>query len=105
MLSSSIVGTTEYSEELRVRQSKQYFNEKAIAAEDLPKLQVTVTLEGANINIENSNVFHITVESIFNIPSLIAQNYCYQLSIILPVRSNVIVVLQYVFAIMSSFIL
>lgn len=101
------IGATEFSQELYVRQVTKEFGEKAIAVADLPKLRVTITLDGPSIDVEKSCVMHISVESIFNIPSLLTPNYCYQLSIILPLNSDVRImayVMRFFFNIVNSFI-
>ncbi|GJQ75037.1 hypothetical protein Trydic_g9656 [Trypoxylus dichotomus] len=82
------LGRTGFSEELYVRPTKKFSDEKAIAMEDLPKLQVTVTMEGEPLDTDKATVFHISVESIFNIPAFLGDRYNYHLSVMLPINSN-----------------
>ncbi|XP_071056338.1 cilia- and flagella-associated protein 70-like isoform X1 [Onthophagus taurus] len=78
------LGYSTFDEALCIEKSPPVFDETATSLENLLKVKVNVSLEGEPLNIDSSTILHLTVESAYNIPSLVATDFQYELCCLIP---------------------
>lgn len=84
------LGKTEISELLPVRKTRFFSLEDCRSITNTPFLKVTATLDEALAEVENSNIINLSIESMYNLPSLMGEDMVFSMAIKLPTCEEVL---------------
>lgn len=83
------LGNREICELIPVKKSQFFSLEDCRSIRNTPYLQIRILCDECLVEIENSNIVNLTVESLYNLPSIMAENMFYQIAVHIPNSEDV----------------
>lgn len=84
------LGKRDIFESLPVRKTLFFSIDDCQSIRNTPYIQVRITADEPLVDIDNSNILSLTVESLYNLPNLMVEDMVYNVAVHIPISEDVI---------------